>query len=267
MAHLRCDFFSDALGLSTSMTVLLPQQTTSQIGLDGAAADGPTPVLYLLHGLSDDDTTWLRRTSIERYVAELGWAVVMPQVHRSFYTDEASGGRFWTFVSDELPSLVASFFRVSARREDTFVAGLSMGGYGALKLALRQPDRFAAAASLSGALDLAALVRQGAPRPEDPAMFDRIFGAGRSVGPDDDLLALLTRTDPAGVPALWVCCGTEDPLLPGNRAFAAACERAGVSLSTSWTAGEHEWGYWDDQIVDVLEFFQARRSSGTGAAE
>jgi putative tributyrin esterase len=266
MAHLRCDFFSDALGLSTSMTVLLPQQTTAQIGLGGVAASGPTPVLYLLHGLSDDDTTWLRRTSIERYVSELGWAVVMPQVHRSFYADEAYGARFWTFVSAELPDLVSSFFRVSTRRQDTFVAGLSMGGYGALKLALRQPDRFAAAASLSGVLDLAGLVREAPPRSEDPAMFERIFGPARSVGRDDDLLDLVARADPATVPALYACCGTEDGLLPGNHAFAAACQEAGVPLTTSWSPGEHEWGYWDVQIVEVLDFFQTRRGSGTGAA-
>ena len=85
------------------MTVLLPQQTATQIGMAGHHSTGPSPVLYLLHGLSDDDTIWLRRTSIERYVAPLGLAVVMPQVHRSYYTDEAYGGRYWTFLSEELP--------------------------------------------------------------------------------------------------------------------------------------------------------------------
>ncbi len=134
MAHLRCDFFSESLSLSTTMTVLLPQQTATQIGMAGRQLDGPPPVLYLLHGLSDDDTIWLRRTSIERYVAPLGLAVVMPQVHRSFYADQAAGGRYWTFLSDELPELVSTFFNVSTRRDDTFVAGLSMGGYGALEV-------------------------------------------------------------------------------------------------------------------------------------
>ena len=80
---------------------------------------GPPPVLYLLHGLSDDDTIWLRRTSIERYVAPLGLAVVMPQVHRSFYTDEAYGGRYWTFLSEELPQLVGTFFRLSGGPPET----------------------------------------------------------------------------------------------------------------------------------------------------
>src|SRR5918912_1701636 len=232
MALLRCDVFSDALGLSTSLTVILPQPTTTQIGLEGDAGDEPPPVLYLLHGLSDDDTIWTRRTSIERYVAPLGLAVVMPQVHRSFYTDEAYGGRYWTFVAEELPELVRRFFRVSERREDTFVAGLSMGGYGALKLALRQPERFAAAASLSGALDLVDLSRR--PRPEGPALWRRVFGGRVSAGAEDDLFAPLRRGDAARLPALHVSCGTEDELLASNRRFVSACGAAGIPVTTSF---------------------------------
>jgi putative tributyrin esterase len=251
MAHLRCDFFSDALSLSTSMTVILPQQTTTQIGMTGQLADGPPPVLYLLHGLSDDDTTWLRRTSIERYVAPLGIAVVMPQVHRSFYTDQAYGGRYWTFVSEELPALVSTFFRVSQRREDTFVAGLSMGGYAAFKLALRQPERFAAAACLSGAVNLTGL-RTGRTREEDPRMFDRIFGDQTIDGGPDDLFGLLDQAQPDALPALYLTCGSEDPVYADNVAFDQACHRAGVEVSTHFGPGAHEWDFWDARIQDVL---------------
>jgi putative tributyrin esterase len=260
MAHLRCDFFSDTLSLSTSMTVILPQPTKNQIGMAGKAGEEPPPVLYLLHGLSDDDTIWLRRTSIERYVAELGWAVVMPQVHRSFYSDEVYGGRFWTFVSEELPEIVSRFFRVSTARADTFVAGLSMGGYGAMKLALRQPGRFAAAASLSGALDLKAMVAAGLKSPEDPALFNRVLGPGTELVANDDLLDLVRRADAESLPALYACCGTEDPLLPANHSFVAACAEAGVPVAASWSQGGHEWGYWDDQIVTVLDYFTGRSS-------
>lgn len=251
MAHLRVDFFSDSLSLSTSMTVLLPQRTTTQIGMTGQTTDGPPPVLYLLHGLSDDDTVWLRRTSIERYAAPLGLAVVMPQVHRSFYADEHLGGRDWTFLSEELPSLVGSWFRVSGRREDTFVAGLSMGGYGALKWALRQPDRFAAAASLSGALDVNGL-RTRRIRPEDPRLFDRVFGSEPVEGSDDDLLALVARTDPATAPALYACCGEQDALIDDNRRFVEACAAASVPVTLSFGPGEHDWAYWDITIQEVL---------------
>jgi putative tributyrin esterase len=251
MAHLRCDFFSDVLGLSTAMTVLLPQETSAQIGMQGASRGPAAPVLYLLHGLSDDDTIWLRRTSIERYVAPLGLAVVMPQVHRSFYQDEAVGLRYWTFLSDELPSIVDRFFRVSHRREDTFVAGLSMGGYGALQWALRHPDRFAAAASLSGAVDLAPR-QQGWSLAEDPHQARRVFGHEPLRGRDADLFTLVERSDPDALPALYVACGRHDPLYPENVRFVEACERAGVRVTSDFGPGEHEWGYWDTCIQDVL---------------
>lgn len=257
MAHLRCDFFSEALSLSTTMTVLLPQQTSTQIGMTGRTTAGPPPVLYLLHGLSDDDTIWLRRTSIERYAAPLGLAVVMPQVHRSFYTDQAYGGRYWTFLSEELPALVGSLFRVSDRREDTFVAGLSMGGYGAFKWALRHPDRFAAAANLSGAVDITGL-RAGGEHPEDPRMFERIFGAAGPAGTPDDLRRLIDQADAAALPALYVCCGTEDALLEGNRSFVEACAAGGIPVTSSFGPGAHDWAYWDAQIQEVLAWLPLR---------
>jgi putative tributyrin esterase len=251
VAHLRVDFFSDALSLSTSMTVLLPQQTSTQIGMTGRTTAGPPPVLYLLHGLSDDDTIWLRRTSIERYVAPRGLAVVMPQVHRSFYTDEHYGGAYWTFLSEELPHLVGSWFAVSQRREDTFVAGLSMGGYGALKWALRHPGRFAAAASLSGAVDLAGLRTQRV-RPEDPRLFERVLGDRDARGGPDDLHWLLDQADPAAAPPLCVCCGTEDALIDDNRGVVDRIRSAGIEVTTDFGPGEHDWAYWDTTIQDVL---------------
>jgi S-formylglutathione hydrolase FrmB len=251
MALVRCDFFSDVLGLSVSMTVILPQATSTQIGVTGTARPGGHPILYLLHGLSDDDTIWLRHTSIERYVGPLGLAVVMPQVHRSFYADERHGHRYWTFLSEELPAVVGSFFRVSDRREDTFVAGLSMGGYGALKWALRQPERFAAAASLSGALDAVRLQRAGDRGGVDPLLFDRVFG-DRLAGRDDDLFSLLDKADPATLPRLYLCCGTEDALYQHSVDFADAAAARGIDLTVDYGPGDHDWAYWDARIVDVL---------------
>jgi putative tributyrin esterase len=257
MAHLRCDFFSDVLGLSTSMTVLLPQVATAQIGIQAAAGAAEPPTLYLLHGLSDDDTIWTRHTSIERYAAERGLAVVMPQVHRSFYTDEVHGLRFWTFLSEELPALVARFFRLSPRREDTFVAGLSMGGYGAFRWALGQPERFAAAASLSGSLNIARRIPPEVPG--DPTLFQRIFGDDSPVGTDADLLSSVERR--VDLPRLYICCGTEDRLYADNIAFRDTCAAKGVDVTTDFGPGDHEWAYWDAKIQDVLAWmFDDRRS-------
>ncbi|MET8153803.1 alpha/beta hydrolase family protein [Actinoplanes sp. NPDC049668] len=252
MALIRCDFSSEALELGTSMTVLLPERAGAQIGLTGHDTDAPPPVLYLLHGLTDDDTAWTRYTSIERYAAERGLAVVMPQVHRSFYADEVYGARFWTFLSEELPAVVSSFFRVSTRREDTFVAGLSMGGYGAFKWALRDPGRFAAAASLSGALDLA-YVSQWDKRPHITALVARVF-AGRPVaGTDDDLLHLLA-TNQGDLPRLLLRCGDGDHLVAQNERFVAACHEHGVAIDAAFGPGEHVWSYWDAQIRTVLDW-------------
>ena len=257
MAHLRCDFFSEVLALNTSMTVILPQPVGTQTGMTHRTGTEPPPVLYLLHGLSDDDTTWSRRTSIERYVQPLGLAVVMPQVHRSLYVDEAYGGRYWTFLSEELPALVASLFRVSTRPEDTFVAGHSMGGYGALRWVLRQPERFAAAASLSGGVNVAGL-RTGRVRPADPRLVDRVFGSAELAGSEHDLFALLDRTPAADLPPLYLCCGTEDPVYPDNRAFETACARAEISLTTRFGPGAHDWAYWDTEIQHVLSWLPTR---------
>jgi putative tributyrin esterase len=253
MALVRCDFFSEVLGLSTSMTVILPQRASSQIGMSGSSRNGDPPTLYLLHGLSDDDTAWLRRTSIERYVAPLGLAVVMPQAGRSFYADEEHGNRYWTFLSQELPEVCRAFFRLSDRRADTFVAGLSMGGYGALKWALRDPGRFAAAASLSGALDIARRKRH-ATHPIDPRVWNTVFGDRPVEGSEDDLLWLLDRADVTGgrVPALYLSCGTEDFLYEDNARFCEAARRSNVPVTVDFGPGDHEWGYWDAKIQDVL---------------
>ncbi|RYD73325.1 MAG: esterase family protein, partial [Verrucomicrobiaceae bacterium] len=160
MAFFDCHFFSDTLGQNVSVYVLLPQQTARQIGVVAGAARTKYPALYLLHGLSDDHTIWLRRTSVERYAAERNLAVVMPAVARSFYQDMVSGPQYWSFISEELPRLMESFFPISPERNDRFAAGLSMGGYGALRLGLLHPERYAAAASLSGALDMTRRARE-----------------------------------------------------------------------------------------------------------
>jgi len=259
MALLRCNYYSDVLGLSTSMTVVLPQQTSNQIGMVGARRERPTfPTLYLLHGFSDDDTIWTRRTSVERYAASLGLAIVMPNVHHSFYSDMAYGHRYWTFLSEELPAIAQSFFPLSAEREDNFVAGLSMGGYGAFKWALRRPDRFAAAASLSGSLDVAGRVRtaDGMIR----RAFELIHGDRDPANTEDDLFYLLDRIEaaPGPKPKLYQACGTEDFLYEDNVKFRDACRRTGLDYTYEEGPGAHTWEYWDEKIQDVLKWLPLR---------
>ena len=250
MALLTCDFFSESLMVGTSVTVVLPQRTEEQIGLVDEAGEGPPPVLYLLHGLSDDHTSWLRYTSIERYAAARGLAVVMPAAGRSFYADEAHGHRYWTYVSEELPRIVGQFFRVSEEPSDTFVAGLSMGGYGALKLALTHPERYAAAACLSGALDLVAFSKN----PDRDEVMGRVFD--HRVRAEDDLFALLGTA--TGVPPLHVSCGTDDWLLASCERFADAARASGAEVTTDFRPGDHVWSLWDAVIQDVIAWLPVR---------
>lgn len=257
MALMHVDFFSDVLGMCMNMDVIIPQQTTQQIGMTGRAGGGRYKTMYLLHGMSDDHTIWQRRTSIERYVSELGIAVVMPTTHLGFYTDTTYGMRYWTFVSEELPRICREFFpRMSDKREDTLAAGLSMGGYGAWKLGLGAGDIFGAAASLSGALDIAEdYQRRMAEDEERMLLFRGIFGsAGQLKGSDNDLLALAKKRarEKKNLPRLYAWCGTEDFLYQDNLRAWERVKDLGYDLTCEESPGDHQWKYWDAKIQDVL---------------
>ena len=188
MALLHVDFFSDVLGMCTNMDVILPETTVGQIGMEGHGSNGKCPTLYLLHGMSDDHTIWQRRTSIERYASEYNLAVVMPTTHLGWYTDMDMGYDYWTFISKALPESCRRFFpQMSARREDTFAAGLSMGGYGAMKCGLLAPETFSCCASLSGELDIADTCEHGGLN-EYSGYWRDIFGALDQVRGMCDLL-------------------------------------------------------------------------------
>lgn len=254
MARIHCDFFSETLGLCTAMNVILPQATQRQIGMTGHSSGEAHPTLWLLHGLSDDHTIWLRRTSIERYAAKYGYAVVMPAVGRSFYTNMHAGLDYWDFISEELPAIARSFFPLSERREDNFVAGLSMGGYGAFKLAMHHPDRYAAAASLSGVMDFEDIMRD---YPGRDTELQNIFGDLDALsGSEHDLYHLASRlTQSAVKPALFLCCGEEDHLYHSNTRYIEHLDALGMDYTWQSDAGHaHTWDYWDIVIQRVLRW-------------
>ncbi len=252
MALIHCDFFSEILGLGSSMVVVLPERPLADIH-SGYINNYPT--LYLLHGMTDDHMIWQRRTSIERYAEEKGLAVVMPAVHRSFYADMAHGYRYWSFVSEEIPARAQNMFPLSTKRTENFVAGLSMGGYGAFKLALHHPQRFAAAASLSGALDITAL--RDDREVEWMAEMRNIFGdLDHLAGSDNDLLHLAAQVAQSDQPKpkLFQWCGTEDILYEDNVRFRDFVQKLPLDFTYSEAAGDHTWGYWDAQIQTVLDW-------------
>jgi S-formylglutathione hydrolase FrmB len=256
MALIHCNFHSETLRSATSMDVILPQPPGAQPGSKRTRRK-PHPTLWLLHGLADDNTIWQRRTSIERYVAPLNLAVVMPHAYRGFYTDMARGYPYWTYLSEEVPRLARAFFPLSEKRDENFVAGLSMGGYGAFKLALKRPEMFAAAASLSGALDIAGIAAQGNSDAFKVREFTDIFGPLRAIpGSDNDLFALAKKFAKAKgpKPTLYQCCGVEDGLYPHNLRFRDHARSLGLDLTYEEGPGQHDWAFWDRWIQRVLEW-------------
>ena len=254
MALMHAHFFSNVLGMCVQADVILPERTVGQIGMEGTASDN-YPTLYLLHGMSDDQTIWQRRTSIERYASEKGLAVVMPTTHLAWYTDTQYGMRYWTYISQELPEICRSFFKgMSTRREDTFAAGLSMGGYGAFKLGLAASETFSAVASLSGGLDVTGL---GGRHQERNALFEGIFGDLSKVkGSENDLFYLAEKLKESGkpLPKMYQWCGTEDFLYEDNLKMRDHLRKLGYDLTYEESPGDHQWKYWDEKIQTVINW-------------
>lgn len=248
MALIDCDFKSVSLGVGASVRVILPQEGNYGDGIPARRY----PTLWLLHGLSDDHTAWTRQTSIERFAMEYQLAVIMPAVNRSFYADMVSGAAYFTYVADELPALLRAWFPLSAERDENFVAGLSMGGFGAFKLALNYPERYAAAASLSGAL----IRMRGAIDPEIGRDLALAYGTeGAQVGSVSDIYAQaqkVAQLPSEQRPNLYAWCGVDDFLIEHNREFRDFAASIGLDLVYEEGPGGHTWDRWDEMIQRVL---------------
>ena len=240
MSHMRVSFFGDSIGKQTSMTVILPQDSK---------AEGPYPVLYLLHGLSDDDTIWERRTSIERYVASMPLIVVMPDGGRGFYTDAVQGPAYESHIMKDVVGFTERFFPALRERKGRCLGGLSMGGFGSMKLALKYPDQFCSVAAHSSAFD----VRRRVEQHERSKEFRLIFGE-HPEGKDNDPFHLARAIDHSKLPAIRFDCGTEDGLIEENRAFHKHLETLGIPHEYEEFPGTHNWAFWDEHVQQALRF-------------
>lgn len=256
MPLIHVEFFSQVLAQHSAMDVLLPTEQPGQC-FPGAHL---WPTLYLLHGLSDSQTAWQRWSSLERYLWDIPVAVVMPTTLRGFYTDMKYGPRYFTFISEELPALCEKLFHLSPKREDRFAAGLSMGGYGAFKLGLRCPERYAAVASLSGALDVAMHSNAAFDYPSLLPEYALIFGEeGQVLNSADDLFALAAcvGNQSADMPRFYQVCGTEDMLYRENALFHERFQHL-LALEYHEAKGEHNWAFWDLHIQEILRWLPLR---------
>jgi putative tributyrin esterase len=241
MAFCELKFFSPALQKATAADVILPEGDVK----------GPFATFYLLHGLSDDHTIWQRRTSIERYVQGLPLIVVMPDGGRGFYCDAKEGMAWETAIVRDLVSYVDKMFHTKANRAGRCIGGLSMGGYGAVKLALKYPELFSSAVSHSGALCFAhrPLTQENAWSRE----WIRVVGEDPVGGPDDNF-ALAEKLTPEQRPAVRIDCGTADFLLEDNRACHAHLEKIGYPHEYAEFPGALDWSYWDLHVQETIAF-------------
>ena len=252
MAFFEMHCFSHALNIEVAVNVIIPDKPKSERQVGPISNSYKT--LYLLHGLSDDHTIWMRRTAIERYAIEHGIAVVMPAGNRSWYSDTAYGAKYFTFVAEELPEICRSYFRgMSDKREDNMVAGLSMGGYGAFKIGMTYPDRFFGCASLSGAFDVLHLGKYRLNEWRGNWGFD-LCEPEDLAGSESDLFALTEKTVRSGatLPKLYFWCGTDDSLIKINQKYKAHLDSLEVDYTYEESEGDHTWKWWDLHIQDAL---------------
>lgn len=250
MALIRLDHIAETTKVILPLYVILPDP-----GKMSGIPLSKRKVLYLLHGLSDDGSAWQRFSSIEVIARDYGLVVVMPSVGRSFYTDMPNGQQFFSYLMDELPQYLSDVFNISPAREDTLIAGLSMGGYGALKAGLLYPERFCAVGSLSGAISMLLI----ASRPDDPRYpeFTSVFGdLSKLNGSIHDPSVWLKNAseDIKSLPRLYVACGKQDDLLMLNRHFHSECQSMGIPVEYREEEGTHDWPFWDRQIAEFLKF-------------
>lgn len=268
MAFIHLNYYSHKLHYQTDLNVTIPIPD----GDDDVLGDGMPEyfpegkkyqVLYLLHGTCGDCYDWLIKTNAERMAQKHRLALVMPSCQNSFFMNMDSGPDYLDFLTEELPEFIAGMFPISKKREDTFIAGISMGGYGAWHTALMAPYRFEAAASMSGVLEFPA----GDPiESEVKKGTDNIWPFRAMLGNQDFAamltdakVHLLTRLDELQkkgdrIPKLFMTVGTEDFTYESNMAVRGQLEKRKIPCTCTQGPGKHNWFYWDEHLSEILEW-------------
>ena len=251
MAFLDIEYNSKILGMERRVSVIYPD--ASEIDPD-QVDDQDIPVLYLLHGMGGNENSWQKRTNIERLLRHTNLIVVMPSTDLAWYTNTAYDLDYYDALESELPEVLHRFFpNMSCKREKNFIAGLSMGGYGAYKIALKT-NRFSYAASFSGALgigidgtDLDAI--PGGSR----AYWEGVFGDLKAPGVEQHFLTtMVAESDKKTKFYAW--CGEQDFLYQANQVAVQKLQELGLSLEYQHSPGKHEWYYWEKQLEYILEW-------------
>lgn len=244
MALMDVGFFSETLGMCVHCAVILPQSTPDR-------PLGQRKTLYLLHGYGGSYTSWIRNTGIERYAARYHLAVVMPDAQKSAYADMSHGGRFFHYIAEELPDKMRGFFPLSDQRADNFVAGFSMGGFGALKIGLARPERFSAIGCISAGMHN--------DTPDTHALYERRLGGRELAGTEEDLIGNAQRIAGGGqaAPRIFHRVGQDDFLLPCARETRDVLSGfAGDPFLYDYREmpGRHSWSFCEQVLPELLQW-------------
>lgn len=265
MAIIEVNFISKCLMRTVTFNAIIP---VDKFGPQAENAEQkPLKTLYLLHGIFGNYTDWVNGTRIQAWAEANDLAVIMPSGENRFYLDdEKSGELYGEFIGKELVEFTRKLFPLSDKREDTFIAGLSMGGYGAIRNGLKYAENFGCVIGLS-----AALVHDTWKDADNSApiftfrrnYYEAIFGEYDKVkGSDKDPKVLLLKLKEEGrpVPKMYLCCGTEDGLVTANRDFRDFLNENGVDLTYVEGPGKHDWVFWDTYIKKVLDWLPLNRT-------
>lgn len=264
MAQLKVDFMSKVLMRTVSINVILP---VDKVFFGKEEEVKPFKTLYLLHGIFGNNNDWISGTRIESWAQEKNIAVVMPSGENKFYiNNEYTCERFSDFIGEELVDMTRKMFNLSNRREDTFIAGLSMGGYGAIINGLKFSNTFGCIAGLSSALILEDVLSDNegiSAIMGGRQYYTGIFGdLSKLRGSDKDYEALAKELSKRpNTPKMYLCCGTEDPLIDANRKFRDLLIDNNFDVTYMEGPGEHNWYFWDEYILKVLQWLPLNEGS------
>ena len=280
---LSFNFLSEYLGRQTTVNILLPYGCYTQSTINVAK---PYKTMLLLHGKSDDYSSWLRCSVIENLARDYSLAVIMPDAGNSFYADMSYGADYYSYIVKELPEVLRGILPLSAKKEDNFIAGYSMGGYGALKIGLNNPQSFSAIGCFSPAVDVVGLAESAILdssrafdnaflndcitkrlNPEkvkhqmlaDKKLFFDAYGdsALDLAGTDNDIYELMKRRLATGdTPPIYQTCGRDDFLYKANLAFSEFASENHCNLCYEESEGGHNWSVWNKNIVDYFNFLK-----------
>ena len=258
MAYLECKLKSQILQTTVGVKLYFPTDLPAEVGYTVRG------VLTLLHGFTNSGDDWVQMTAAPRYAADNGLVLIMPDCGNSFYQNMVYGGAYKTFLTEEMPVLLNRMFKLPQRRDRNFIAGLSMGGYGALFLGLSRPDLYAGCASFSGAVDLSMMLAD----PSVPGVrevFGPIFGDSLALPKSSDLRVLARQVaalPAAQQPKVLLTNGLQDiepyRILQQNDSLHRSIQPLGLAnyCRMQWI-GVHEWNFWDRSLVYAIDFFLA----------